>query len=512
METHQAAVANIAAQVRRFFEQNEPFRIYHGSTNSTRPSQFQRDRMIDTSKLTHVLKVDIEAKVALVEPNVPMDSLVAATIPYGLVPPVVMEFPGITAGGGFAGTSGESSSFRYGFFDRTVNSIEMILANGHVVTASSTNMPDLFHGAAASFGTLGVTSLLEVRLIDAKKYVELAYHPIFNMREALQKFEETTKEPSNDYVDGILFAQDRGVICSGRLTDGGSTNMNMKIQRFSRAKDPWFYLHASKLVQRRPNIPTTELIPLVDYLFRYDRGGFWVGTYAFQYFITPFNRITRWVLNKYMHTRVMYHALHQSGHSKRYIIQDVAVPYSAADEFTQYLDKSFGHYPLWLCPLHQLGQSSKSPYGLLAERGDSDAPDMLLNFGVWGPGPSGRREFIAANRHLEYKVRELGGKKWLYAHAYYSEEEFWDIYDRKEHDALRAKYDATYLPTIYDKVKVDVEAEEKAIRESWIAWLLAIFWSIWPLSGLYGVFKATIGGEYLLPRETRRISNKKALD
>jgi hypothetical protein len=30
-----------------------------------------------------------------------------------------------------------------------------------------------------------------------------------------------------------------------------------------------------------------------------------------------------------------------------------------------------------------------------------------------------------------------------------------------------AKYNATYLTTTYDKVKVDVDAEEKALRESW---------------------------------------------
>jgi len=49
-----------------------------------------------------------------------MDQLVKATLAYGFAPPVVMEFPGITAGGGFSGTSGESSSFRHGFFDKTV--------------------------------------------------------------------------------------------------------------------------------------------------------------------------------------------------------------------------------------------------------------------------------------------------------------------------------------------------------------------------------------------------------
>jgi FAD/FMN-containing dehydrogenase len=50
-----------------------------------------------------------------------MDALVAATKAHGLVPLVVPEFPGITTGGAFSGTSGESSSFREGFFDHTIN-------------------------------------------------------------------------------------------------------------------------------------------------------------------------------------------------------------------------------------------------------------------------------------------------------------------------------------------------------------------------------------------------------
>lgn len=498
MEKHQAAVASIAAQVQQFFHRNEPFRIYHGSTNSTRPSQFQHGRVIDTSGLNHVLKVDVQAKAALVEPNVPMDSLVAETIRHGLVPPVVMEFPGITVGGGFAGTAGESSSFRYGFFDRTINWIEMILADGSVVTASSIDRSDLFYSAACSFGTLGVTSLLEVRLIEAKKFVELTYHPISGILDARQKIEQATNDLSNDYVDGILFAKNSGVICLGRLTNDG----NARVQRFSRAKDPWFYLHADEIFKRNSKSPTTELVPLVDYLFRYDRGGFWVGKYAFRYFVTPFNRITRWILDDLLHTRVMYHGLHKSGHSKRLIIQDVAMPYRAADEFAQYLDASFGLYPIWLCPFHQTGPDPNSPYGLLAEKATRDAPQMLLNFGVWGPGPKGRREFIAANRHLEHKVQELGGKKWLYAHVYCSEEEFWGTYNRNEYDAARAKYHATYLPSIYDKVKVDFKSEEQAIGESWIVWLMAIFWRIWPLSGLYGLFQAIFSSDYLLPKNT----------
>lgn len=494
MESHNEAVAIIAAQVRQFYERKEPYRIYHGSTNTTRTSQRRRDQLIDTSKLTQVLQVDTQARTVLVEPNVPMDGLVEATLQYGLVPPVVMEFPGITVGGGFAGQAGESSSFRYGLFDRTVTWLEIVLANGEVATASKEERADLFYNAAASFGTLGITTLLKIQLIEAKPYVELKYLPVASMQEVVESFENLTHDTSIDYVDAIMFSANNGVICSGRLTNAS----NSRIQRFTRPTDTWFYLHAEKLASGSVEKPVVESIPLWDYLFRYDRGTFWTGIYAFKYFVTPFNRITRWALDYFMHTRVMYHGLHESGLAKQYMIQDIAVPYEKAVEFMQFLHKSFGQYPIWLAPVDQAGQSPDAPRGLLVETPESKSPDEMINFGVWGPGSSNRSKFVEDNRRLEQKVHSLKGRKWLYARAYYTADEFWKIYDRRGYDDIRAKYNASHLPTIYDKVKVDVEAEEKARTASWV---IAIFWSVWPLSGLYGVYRVLRGGDYLLPRE-----------
>jgi Delta24-sterol reductase len=499
MDAHNLAVAAIAGRVKEFYRRQKPFRIYHGSTNSTRQSQYRHDNIIDTSKLNKVITVDRENKVVRVEPNVPMDDLVAATLPSRLVPPVVMEFPGITAGGGFSGTSGESSSFRYSFFDRTINWVEMVLPNGEIVVASATDKADLFRGAAASFGTLGIVTLLEIRLIDACQYVVLTYTQASSIPQAVRAFETATQEQSNDYMDGIVLAKDRIVICTGRLTD--QLEPDCVVQRFTRPKDPWFFLHVKKMKSLSMG-PVTEMVPLVDYLFRYDRGGFWVGMYSFRYFITPFNRVSRYVLDHFMHTRIMYHALHQSGLSNKYIIQDVAVPYHAADEFTNWLHDNIGIYPLWLCPLRQRGLDSDSAQGLLAQNVATNVPDYLLNFGVWGPGPSTRQDFVAINRKLERKVEELQGRKWLYAHTYYTEEEFWRCYDRHEYDALRAKYHASYLPSIYDKVKVDFPADEAQKHKSLVAWLVIFLWNIWPLSGLYGVYKAWKGGDYLLPKKS----------
>ncbi|EGX87882.1 FAD binding domain protein [Cordyceps militaris CM01] len=509
MESHDAAVRLIAQQVARFSAQQKPFRIYHGSTNSTRSSARRADNTIDTSRLTHVLSVDAASRTALVEPNVPMDALVAATRAHGLLPPVVMEFPGITAGGGFSGMAGESSSFRHGAFDATMRSIEIVLPTGDVARASKTDNPQLFWGAASAFGTLGVVTLLEVELREAKTYVELTYALTTNSRDTLKAMEAAAARDETDYIDGIVFSKDATVVCVGKLTDdlpAGATP-----QRFSRRTDPWFYIRARavlKQLQKRPAQDATNTvvdhIPLVDYLFRYDRGGFWVGQYAFGYFLTPFNRVTRALLDRFMHARVMYRAVHKSGLAATHMVQDVGVPYAAVAEFQAWLDTTFAIYPVWLCPLRvQRAGGADAQHGLHADFGRPDAPN-LMNFGVWGPlSSSSRREIVARNRDLERKVQALGGKKWLYAHAYYPEDEFWAHYDRASYDALRDRYQAGYLPSVYDKVRVDVDAEEAAVRATWRTRTKHRAKAVWPVRGLYGFYKAAVGGEYLLQKTNK---------
>lgn len=116
MEEHNLKVQAIAASVKTFYDQKQKFRIYHGSTNSTRNQAFRdRRNIVDTSGLSKVIGVDVENMVVLVEANVPMDRLVEATLAHNCVPPVIADLPGITVGGGYSGTTGESSSFKHGY-------------------------------------------------------------------------------------------------------------------------------------------------------------------------------------------------------------------------------------------------------------------------------------------------------------------------------------------------------------------------------------------------------------
>ncbi|GAB7348438.1 hypothetical protein MBLNU459_g6858t1 [Dothideomycetes sp. NU459] len=494
MEEHNAAVRRISAHLRDLYSRKEQFRIFHGSTNSTRSYTVNRKKMIDTSSLSHVINVDATSRTVLVEPNVPMDALVKATLAHGLVPPVVMEFPGITVGGGFSGTGGESSSFKYGSFDRIVMWAEIVLPDGEIVRASRTENADLFLGASGSLGTLGVATLFKLQLIEAKLYVEVTYTPFNTVKTTIGAIQNASSDKAMDYIDGILMSKHKGIVVTGRLTD--SLLASVRVQRFTGASDPWFYIHADRITAQ-PGVAVKELVPLVDYLFRYDRGAFWMGKYAYKYFMMPFNRITRWALDDFMKTRTMYHALHASGHSQKYIIQDLALPGSKAEQFIDQIDSTFGFYPLWLCPLQPMTSPSLHPHAISDPDATKDQP-LLINVGVWGPGANDLAGSVEVNRKLEVILHSLGGRKWLYAPAFYSEEEFWNIYDKKWYDDLRRKYRASHLPSAYDKASVDLSSA--GTEQSFQDQAMGMLWSIWPMSGLYGVAQTLISKEYLLAK------------
>ncbi|KAJ4298228.1 hypothetical protein N0V90_006127 [Kalmusia sp. IMI 367209] len=487
METHEELVANISATVKAFFRHKQSFRIFHGSTNTTRPTH--GDRILDINALSNILKIDRQSSIAIVEPNVPMDRLIQATLAHGMILPIVMEFPGITVGGGYAGSAGESSSFKYGYFNQIVKSVEIILGNGESENA------DLFNGAAGALGTLGITTKLEIRLIPSKRFVKLTYHPYSTTHDMIEALREATENLDNDYIDGIVFSNTHGILMTGKLTD--EISPSIVPQTFSGPWDPWFYLHVKKRPLRKKS---TDYIPIAEYLFRYDRGGFWVGTRGFDYFsFVPFNRLTRWFLDDFMHTRVMYRALHGSNLSFGSIIQDLALPYDTIEEFIDYTTQEFGIWPLWLCPLRAVDSSTFHPCA--TGLGQSGSPQPMLNVGLWGAASQDIDVFIRQNRNLEARLSQLGGRKVLYSHSYYTENEFWKIYDKKWYSSLRERYSATTLPTVYDKVKVDITMQLHTQHLPWFCRLK----SLWPIPGLVGLWCAFRSKDY---RTHKRLSWK----
>lgn len=442
-QLHAADVKTIQTRMRSFFAQKKTVKIFHGSTNSTRAFQFDRDHVVDVSHLNRIIEINYDGKYVLVEPNVPMDRLVEATMTRGLVPPVVMEFPGITVGGGIQGGAGESSSFKYGLFHDACLEYEMVLGNGDVLTLSPQRHSDLFYGTACSYGTLGVMTSVKMRLVQAKKFVHLTYRSVWSFNEALDLIQKNVRE-SVDFVDGIMFSKNAGVVMVAHFSD----RQNLPLSTFRKPFDEWFYIHARN---RSKNFREyEEIVPIVDYLFRYDRGGFWAGTFGFKLLKIPFVRLFRGLLNGLFNTRTLFRILHATNLSQRYLVQDISVPRENALRFLEFVDRRLHVYPLWLCPLKP-GQHSKLSPNFLTT-------DTVINVGVWGEADQPYARFLNMNRELETVTTKLHGRKVLYAHQYYPRDEFWNIYDGTWYRALRKKYFADpVFPDIYEKTFVSGE-------------------------------------------------------
>ena len=441
MDRHKAKIGRISDRVREFYDKGEGFRVYHGSTNSTRVLTFYKNQIIDVSDCDEILEIDAKKRLAVVEPNVPMDKLVRSTLKKGLLPKVAMEFPGITVGGGIQGNGGESSSFKYGSFNQTAVAYEIVAGDGTIHQVSDRVESDLFYGIPGTAGTLGVLTSATLSLIPAKKYVELSYKTVTSFAEAQKVIATETAKADNDFIDGIMFSSASGVVIAGKLTNLRSD----RFVRFKRAHDQWYYLHVEQELAKNYE-GWTETTPIYDYLFRYDRGAFWVGRYAFELFDVPYTRLMRWVLNPILHTRKLYQALQESGQSQHHIVQDLVMPSESFVAFGDYLDKNFGVYPLWLCPMQA---DTKSIFQL----NNIDA-ESIINVGVWSAQIPDHEQFIQKNQQLERKVIELGGRKWSYAYSYFTEKDFWQMYDKSSYEVLRKRYHSQNLPTIYDKITV----------------------------------------------------------
>lgn len=195
---HETAVHRVAEDVAHFHENSTPFRINHGSTNSTRARDSKATPQLNISHLKNIITIDRDTQSAWVEPNVALDALLVRTLKVGLMPPVVMEFPGITVGGGFSGASGESTSWKEGLFDCCILEVEMILGNGKIVRARKDGEDsELFNAARCSLGTMGVVTLLQVRLVKAPGAVLMTYTHTSSAKETIDQLDGLCKGRSN---------------------------------------------------------------------------------------------------------------------------------------------------------------------------------------------------------------------------------------------------------------------------------------------------------------------------
>lgn len=476
---HSEKVALIQAQMRSFYEEQKlqknpsPISLQYQSneSNTTRSRSYKKGcRKLELGKLNEIIQIDTERKTALVEPRVTMEQLVKAALLYGLIPPVIPEFKGITVGGAIMGGAGESSSHKWGSFNDTCLSLEILCGNGTVLKASPQEHADLFYGMPCSYGSLGILLSAEIKLIPAKDLVHLHYHVCSSTRgaiELLQKFMHAAHPP--DFLDGIVFSKDLAVVIEGSMR--AKEEISSQVPRFSQKpiNSDWYYQHVEKIAANSQAYE--EIMSLQEYLFRYDQGAFWMGgyilrpqflaRYLFQgilkhtklfqreftnaeiekfRFPPRLNAFWRTVLHPIVTTRSLWKLFHMADRwiQNQVIIQDFCIPEPNVGQYLGEVAQDPGTFPLWLCPI----KSSHNPQLFAPHFAQNNSQTHVINVGIYGL-PFYYTSIEQITKKLEQKTENFGGRKVLYSRSFYTPDQFWEIYPHQAYQALRAKVFAT---------------------------------------------------------------------
>ena len=115
------------------------------------------------------------------------------------------------------------------------------------------------------------------------------------------------------------------------------------------------------------------------------------------------------------------------------VIQDIEVPIRNCAEFLDWFLATVPIEPIWLCPLRLRGDDRWPLYPIRPH-------ETYVNIGFWATVPVGATEG-ATNRAIERKVGELDGHKSLYSDAFYSPDEFDELYGGETYRAVKKRYD-----------------------------------------------------------------------
>lgn len=397
---------------------------------------------INVREFNKVISIDKNLMTVEVEGMTTYEKLVSETLKQGVMPTVVPELKSITIGGAVTGLGIESSSFKYGLVHETVTEMEILLGDGKVVICTPSNQyKDLFFGFPNSYGTFGYALKLKVKIVPVKDFVKLTHVRYADPRRYFKELGDFCQRKKEfDFIDGTIFKGDEMYITLGQFSEEAPfvsdyTGGNIYYKSLRRKK--------------------MDYLKTIDYIWRWDTDWFWCSKH-----FGVQNKIVRSIIPKkflksttYWKIRAWngkYQLIEKVGKlfgsaRKESIIQDIEIPIKNCAEFMDFFHKEIGIKPVWVCPVKTHDPTVN--YNLYSMN-----PSLLyVNFGFWDTVKTNKEKGYY-NRKIERKVKKLQGKKSLYSDVFYSEEEFWELYNKEAYDKLKRKYDSQgKLKNLYEK-------------------------------------------------------------
>jgi len=401
------------------------------TSNLFRDRERQARPRVDLSGFNEVVRIDVAGGKVEAEGMTTYADLVDATLAQGLMPCVVPQLKSITLGGAAAGVGIEASSFKYGLVHDTLLALDVLLADGSIVTCTPENEHrDLFFGFPNSYGTLGYALKVTARTVPVKPYVRLKHVCHTDAGRYFEDLSARCRAGDADFIDGTVFSAGEMYITLGHFADSAPHTSDYTFEHI-------YY----RSIQEKQ----TDWLATKDFIWRWDTDWFWCSKNLFaqnplvrklmgreRLNSTTYAKVMRWN-SKWGFTRAFSRL---SGKTPESVIQDVDIPIARAPEFLAFFLEEIGIQPVWVCPIGGYDAQARFPLYPV------DPAILYVNFGFWDVvQDTVRREPGHHNRKIERKVEELGGVKSLYSDSFYPEDEFWRLYNKPAYDALKARYD-----------------------------------------------------------------------
>jgi len=366
----------------------------------------------------------------------------------------------------------ETSSHKFGLFNDSVVSAEVVLSSGEVVTCSKNQNAELFDALPWSYGTLGFLASVTIRIVPCKPFVRVEYMTFKEQKasvEAFAKFSESDGKDAPDFVEALSYNEKEMVLMPAYFASAEEARKSGKINSISWWFKPWFYKHVESML-RDGKGNRTEYIPLRDYYHRHTKSIFWELEQ-----IVPIgnNPVFRWLLGWAVPPKVSFLKLTQTEairklYEEQHVIQDMLVPISHMGPALDCFKEHYDLYPLWLCPYRAYDYATTSdakihrcflrkPRANLTEAATGHQSEMYVDLGAYGI-PRAVLEKKPFNAPMKGKLVEdfvLGcrGFQMLYADSYLSYEDFQRMFDHSHYHKMKERYDPTNaFPSVFEKV------------------------------------------------------------
>jgi len=428
MVSHEEKVSRIISQFKKN-KHTSPISLEKKTVSHLVPKAKDKkyaEEKLDIGDLDEILLIDKENLICIAEPGVTFEKLVAATIKHDLVPAEVSELKTITIGGAVAGCSIESMSYKYGGFHDNCLEYEVVTAKGEVLVCTPENENKLiFQMVHGTFGTLGIITLLKFRLMPAKKYVKITYHKYSTLKDYKVAIWAHYKSQDLDFMDGIIHSPGKYVLSAGEFVDEAPYTHNYD----------WTRIYFASTAKRKEDYLKTP-----DYYFRYNKG---VTNVHPQSFIL----------------RILFGRLTSSNSALRFanifrriipkqampVTVDTFIPFSKMDEFMEWYEKEVDQFPLWCVPYKVVHRYEWISDEFLSKLRD----ELFLDIALYGMRRKNPEYYYGI---IEKKLMEIGAIKTLISTNFYTEEEFWTVWNKENYITVKNRTDPDNIfRELYDR-------------------------------------------------------------